>query len=502
MKENISKNIIFTLFVTIITTFLSFLINRYLLFNLGDKELGLFRLLSQLVFYLSLLDLGISTSATVAYYKPLIKKDYNEISKIYHTIDIFYRKVSIITFILGVLAIPFLFYLVEFKSYLLLSIYWMIFVCNAVITFLLNKYIILYLADQKVFFIKSVTGIALIIEKAVQIILIIKFQSFLFFLFASFISNIIKFVFFKKRIDKHYEIRKNNKEYDDKIRSDASQMFFHKLSHIIQYNTDNILIAKFISLAAVASYSSYMMLTSLVITVVSIFHSVVDPVVGHLISVQSNKENYDLWIIFAKFSFWISGFVSLGFYYFATPFIINWLDDKMVLEQMVVILILVNLFFDLIKWPTELIKYKYAYYKDIYNPIIEVCINLAVSISLVGIYGISGVVVGTVIVNIIFNLIIKPIIIFKYCLKIPFIQYVKKVSFMIFEMFIIIGISHFVFSYFFSDNDSFSDSWGELILLIIAFFIIYTSLFLFVISLTNSKNYLLKLRDFIIKRKV
>ncbi|PSW62646.1 hypothetical protein C0Z01_21370, partial [Photobacterium kishitanii] len=170
MKENISKNIIFTLFVTVVTTFLSFLINRYLLFNLGDKELGLFRLLSQLVFYLSLLDLGISTSATVAYYKPLIKKDYNEISKIYHTIDIFYRKVSIITLVLGVLAIPFLFYLVEFKSYLLLSIYWMIFVCNAVITFLLNKYIILYLADQKAFFIKSVTGIALIIEKAVQII--------------------------------------------------------------------------------------------------------------------------------------------------------------------------------------------------------------------------------------------------------------------------------------------------------------------------------------------
>ncbi|GHA38937.1 hypothetical protein GCM10007086_10590 [Photobacterium aphoticum] len=348
---------------------------------------------------------------------------------------------------------------------------------------------------------KSVTGIALIIEKAVQIILIIKFQSFLFFLCASFISNIIKFAFFKRRIDKHYEITENSNDYDGKIKADASQMFFHKLSHIIQYNTDNILIAKYISLTAVASYSSYMMLSSLVITVVSIFHSVVDPIVGQLVIIQNNKKNYELWIVFAKFSFWVAGVVSLGFYYFATPFIINWLNDKMVLGKVIVILILVNLFFDVIKWPTELIKYKYAYYKDIYNPIIEVFINLVVSIALVGHYGIAGVVVGTVIVNVIFNMVIKPVIIFKYCLKIPIIKYVEKVSFMLFEMFIIIGISHFVMSFIF-DNDKASDSWGEIITSVLAFFVIYIGVFLSVVSLTNSKFYVLKLRDFIVERKI
>ncbi|WP_052880220.1 lipopolysaccharide biosynthesis protein [Vibrio coralliirubri] len=502
MKENISKNIVFTLIITILTTFLSFLMNKYLLNILGDDELGLFRLLSQMIFYLALLDLGISTSATVAYYKPLIENDKKKISVIYSTIEQFYKKVSILTVILGVLLIPLLIYIIDFNSYKMLSIYWLIFVFNAAAAFLMNKYVILFLADQKVFFVKAVTGVALLLERAFQIVLIVKFESFLLFICAGILSNVIKFVFFKMKMKKQYHIIESGSEYDANIKSDAGKMFFHKLSHIVLYNTDNIIIAKFISLSAVAAYSSYLMLTSLVMTIVSIFHSVVDPIVGQLIVKQKNIKNYDLWYVLFRFSFWVAGFTSLGFYYFATPFIHNWLGDQLTLSQIIVAFLLVNLFFDIIKWPTEILKYKYAYYKDIYNPIIEVFVNLALSLYLVRIYGLAGVIWGTIVVNLISNLIVKPIIVFRCCLNMSIYKYVKSFSFAMCEMVFTVFIVHYIFSNLKLLSDGISSSWVDFLWTVILFSLVYIIVWFLSISVFRSINTLVQLYSFIKNKRL
>lgn len=503
MKENISKNIAITLILTMSTTFLSFIMNKYLLNILGDEELGLFRLLSQMVFYLALLDLGISTSATVAYYKPLIENDHKKISIIYNTIELFYRKVSVITLVIGILLIPMVVYIVDFKSYKMLSIYWLVFVFNAVASFLINKYIILFLADQKVFFVKVITGISLVLERMLQIFLIVKFESFLLFICAGSLSNVIKFILFKIRMNKGYNIDKNETVHDANVKSDAGKMFFHKLSHIVLYNTDNIIIAKFMSLSAVAAYSSYLMVTSLVVTIVSIFHSVVDPIVGQLIVKQKNTDNFNLWYVLFRFSFWVAGYVSLGFYFFATPFIEVWLGNQLTLSQFIVMLILVNLFFDIIKWPVEIIKYKHAYYKDIYNPIAEVVLNLMLSLYLVSLYGLSGVIWGTIVVNIISNLIVKPIIVFKCCIKHSIGYYINSLMTSMFEMVCLVSIVYYVISYFNIINNSVSDSWLEFIFEVVLFSIFYMiTWFLSVFFFSGSKETLFKFYSFIKNKRL
>lgn len=499
MKENISKNIALTFILTLLTTFLSFIMNKYLLDILGDDELGLFRLLSQMIFYLALLDLGISTSATVAYYKPLIENDQKKISIIYNTIELFYKRVSMVTVILGILMIPLIIYIIDFNSYKMLSIYWLIFVFNAAASFLTNKYIILFLADQKVFFVKMVTGLSLLLERLLQIALIIKFESFLMFIFAGMLSNLIKFTFFKIKMDYQYNIDKKVSEYDANINSDAGKMFFHKLSHIVLYNTDNIIIAKFISLSAVAAYSSYLMLTSLVMTIVSIFHSVVDPIIGQLIVKQNNKDNFHLWYVLFRVSFWIAGFISLGFYFFATPFIATWLDGDLTLSQIIVTLILINLFFDIIKWPVELVKYKYAYYKDIYNPIIEVFVNLTLSLYLVSIYGLSGVIWGTIIVNTISNLVVKPIIVFNYCLDIPIKKYINTLILSVLEMTCMICIVYYFKNIAFNYT---SNSWSELILNITLFSAVYITIWLLnVITIRGNRKMFFEFYSFVKNRR-
>tara|TARA_B100001059_G_C17802693_1_gene567168 strand:+ start:326 stop:1834 length:1509 start_codon:yes stop_codon:yes gene_type:complete len=502
MKENISRNITFTLSLTIITTALSFIMNKYLLSTLGDEELGLFRLLSQMIFYLALLDLGISTSATVAYYKPIIDNDTRKVSIIFNTIDKFYRKVSIITIIIGVLLIPAIQYIIELDSYFMLTCYWLVFVLNAAFSFMINRYVILFLADQKVFFVKAVTGISLILERIFQILIIIEFESFLLFIFAGIFSNLIRYIFFKRKIKNNYNIDLDEIDIDKSIKSDANKMFYHKLAHIILYNTDNIIIAKFISLSAVASYSSYLMLTSLVMTIVSIFHSVVDPVVGQMIIKQSNIRNFELWYMLFRFSFWIAGFIGLGFYYFATPFINNWLGEQVTLSQVIVLTIVINLLFDIVKWPTEIIKYKYSYYKDIYNPIIEVIINLALSLYLVQIYGLIGVIIGTIFVNLISNLIVKPIIVFKYCFNMSLINYFKSLLLSLSELILAVTISYMVFSNYHLLGDSLSHSWFDLVFGLSKFVSMYILVWVVIVCFFRSHGTLRQLYLFIKNKRV
>ncbi|WP_206747846.1 hypothetical protein, partial [Vibrio lentus] len=120
----------------------NFSLNKYFVLSLGVDSLGLIRLISQLTVYLALLDLGLSTSATVSFYKPLLYGDKKKISSIFHTVSRFYNRVAVCISIIGILALPVLGYLVEYKDNSF-YIYWLIFVIVQSLNFKLMKYTIL-----------------------------------------------------------------------------------------------------------------------------------------------------------------------------------------------------------------------------------------------------------------------------------------------------------------------------------------------------------------------
>ncbi|MCC4854135.1 hypothetical protein LMH67_26255, partial [Vibrio lentus] len=128
-------------------------------------------------------------------------------------------------------------------------------------------------------------------------------------------------------------------------------------------------------------------------------------------------------------------------YIFVYPFVILWLGEDFLLPQAILILILLNLAFDILKWPIELFKYKYAYYNDIYVPVLEVLINLIVSIVLIQKYGLLGVVLGTVISNVLIALLLRPFLVFMKCFNKNAFSYLKEllinVMFTLFSLFLV-----------------------------------------------------------------
>ena len=115
--------------------------------------------------------------------------------------------------------------------------------------------------------------------------------------------------------------------------------------------------------------------------------------------------------------FLIGGFICINLYYLIEPFILLWLGEKYILDQWILILMLINLFISQIRTPVENFKTAYALLWDVWAPVVEIIINLSVSLIFGMIWGIKGIMFGTLISLLVIVIFWKPYFLFKYGFK-------------------------------------------------------------------------------------
>lgn len=425
MKKELVLDMVLNLFLTLTISVLGFVVTKAFINNMGINNLGLMKLFSQIVAYLTLLDMGLSSAAAYYFYEPLNKKNWCRVSEIFTTIAKFYKKISVIIIGVGIIFSPGIVYISGEKTKII-YIYWLLYIVNSSLGYILLKYTTLFLADQKYRIVKLIDGIASCFEKIIQLYVIIFFKSFILFIIVASVFFIVKLYFYKKIFYINYPEIKEVTKKDTEILKTAKKILFHKIAYTIVYNTDYIIISKFISLSAVGIYSGYLTIYNLVMTAVGIVHSVLDSKLGKVISKNSNEENFKIWEIMFRISFILATILVLIFYFNVNSFVSLWLGKDFVFNSVTVFIISLNLFIDIIKWPTELFKYKYGYVKDIHLPILESLINLILSIYLVKKIGINGVLLGTLISNLFIVIIFRGILVFKNCFLISKKIYLKE----------------------------------------------------------------------------
>ena len=302
MKKELLLNFIITLVIGILT----FAINRYFVIYIGIAALGIMKLFNQLLYYLNLVEMGIGGASTYAFYEPLMKNDYKKISIILGTIAPLYNKISVIIFSIGLFITPLIPLLLKDKiETKILYIYWILYVINTTISYLYIKYSILFMADQKFNIVRSIQGISKITCQVLQIIVIIKIQSFIVYILLLILDNLIQYICYLYYYKKNYKKIYTTKERDKSIFINIGRLFWHKLAALVVFNTDLILISKFISLEAVGIYASYLMISQMVASIFNIFINVLRPKVGKFIAKHTKEEVFFLWkklnILFSEF---------------------------------------------------------------------------------------------------------------------------------------------------------------------------------------------------------
>lgn len=426
MKNKIFSEISLNLILTIVVNFFLFLINRYFTYYIGIEKLGLMKLFTQLLAYINLAETGLAFASTYALYKPLVEKNYEKISIIITTIDKFYRKIMFVVLILGILVIPFLNFIIK-DSFLIKNIffYWILYVINTSLSYTYASAHILLIADQKYINVRVIQSFSRLFCYFLQIIVIIKLQSFLLFILVLFSENIIQFIYYKKYFKKNYSYIYKTEIYDNNIIKDTKNLFWHKTSSVIVLNTDLILISKFISLKEVGIYSNYQMIVQTLIAINFIIFNIIKPRIGRFMAKNTLIEIFYCWkkinIIFL-FSSILFTFLT---YKLINNFIILWIGKEFLFPNTTVLLILINLFINCFRGITDIFKDGSGFFDDIHLPIAEAIINFILSIILVQLIGLNGIIIGTIVSNILIICIAKPIMVFRRCFDKDIKDYIK-----------------------------------------------------------------------------
>ncbi|MBC2850933.1 oligosaccharide flippase family protein [Cetobacterium sp. 8H] len=429
MSEKISKNLQINFIITLGTGILGFVINKYFADYMGIDILGLMKLFTQMVAYLSLVDLGISSASSYALYKPLADKDISKINLIVSTIDSFYKKIASIIFVLGLLLSFSLCYFIDLESYgNKIYLYWILYVVNTSIGYLFAKYSILFTANQEYGFVRKVQGLGKLLFQCIQIICLVKIQSFIIFITIMILENVYSYYFYRRHYQKNYNYIKKIKDRDKNIIKDIRSLFWHKIGGLIVHNTDYIILSKFVSLSIVGIYSSYLMIYQIIITIVNIITPVITPKIGLFVVKNAKNDIYIYWRKLQVVYIFISTVCIICTYKLILPFVLLWLGNSFILPKVTVVLILINLFINLSKLITDSFKFSCGFFDDTHAPIIESFLNLIISLVLVQKYGLNGVIIGTVVSNILIILLLKPILVFKRCFDKNWSIYIKDLS--------------------------------------------------------------------------
>lgn len=431
-----TKKAIINMSINMISFLLIFIPNlivrRVFLNSLGSEMLGLNSLYSNIIGWLSVLELGIGVSIIYSLYKPFAKKEKEKV-RAYIS---FYRKFYlIIGFIILGLGIIMSIYIDRFINddinIKIARVGFILFLLNSFLTYLFSSNLCILNVAQEGYKIVIGNTISKIIIILIQIVILIKKPNFFLFLSIQLIVNLIYFIIINLYIIKTYPwLRDGNesleKSEEKELTKNVKAMFMHKIGGLIVNSTDNIIISTFIGLQSLAKYTNYQVIISAFQNVITSGLNGLTSSIGNMLIDCEKSKVYNIHKKIFFINFWIASFSVISLHNTLNQFIVLWVGEKYLIDKLTFYVILINLYFLLMRSSVDQFQIASGnFYKDRYIPLIESIINLISSLILVKYFGIAGVFIGTLMSNFLVIFWTKPYIVYKYVFKINVIEYFK-----------------------------------------------------------------------------
>ena len=416
------KNAKVGIFFFVLSIFVQFFSRKIFLDNLGDSFIGLESTLRSVLSFLNLAELGIGTAIGFTLYKPIFDKNYKEINKIIALLGVLYKRIGYVIFGVGFvisLFFPLMFAETPFSLTLVYFVFYSLLI-SVLLSYFVNYHISLLGADQKGYIVQQYFQTFNIIRVILQVIVALYLKNFYLYIALELVFSITLSIVVRHKIKQEYpwliinstEKAEIIKEYPDVIKK-IKQVFFHKMSSFVKNGTDNLLIAGLISLQGVAFFGNYQLIFTKLGGLVKMAFAGTGSAVGNLIAENDTKNiNKVLWELIA-IQFFIAGFFSIIIYHVMDSFILLWLGEKYVLSNTILILMIANFFMLQISSPIERFKNAYGLYSDTWAAATESILNLTISIIFGKIYGIAGIMFGTVVSMFLIAVLWKPYFLYK-----------------------------------------------------------------------------------------
>ena len=401
-KKDFIYNIITGFGGQFIVILLGIIVPRIMITSYGSDINGLVSTLGQIFTYLALLEAGIGQSARIALYKPIAKKDKEEISKVFVAANSYFRKFSIF-YAIGVIAIA-LFVPFTIKSkvdYLTILLITLLEGFSGVISFYFSQtQVVLLNADGKGHVNNSINLLNRILAYIAKVVLAYMGYSILLIQFVYFIITVIKAIFYYRYFKKNYSWIDNSLKSDNTLLKDKNSYLITEIAWTVFSSTDMIVLSMFVSTKLSSVYSVYAMIYSALNTLLTSVSGSILYVLGQVY--HESIEKYR--IVHDSFNTVFIGSITIlvsTAYMLTVPFLKLYTrgvtDVDYIQPELPIMFCLVQI----LSWNRYVTGNLtaiagYAKQTSVIS-IIEAMVNLICSVVLVNYYGIVGVLFATVI---------------------------------------------------------------------------------------------------------
>ena len=433
--EKTAKNATLTIINTVVGSLLGFVARTVFIRVLGEEYLGLSGLLNNVLGFLTITELGISTAIGFSLYKPLAENDHDSVSALMST----YRKAYFIIGCIVSFAGIILYFLLDFfvppaEQPAGTGIAYFVFLFNTALGYFISYKTTLIVSDNQSYRIVPISIAFNIGQTLLQIVVLLVFRSYLAYLAAHLICSSLLMITRNRFITKQYPSidfytkKKLSVEQTYTVKRNIGGLVIAKVGDYLVNSTDNLIITKLVSLSATGIYSNYLMIRNVVNGFISALFSSITASMGNIVAVEDDAHKLRSFETVMFFSYFIYSFEAVCFLCLFNPFIGEiWIGNQYTFNTSTVLIIVINNYLTGLRIP--LITMKNAagtYMEDAWIPFGFAGINLIASIILAKRIGVAGVFLGTIIGSLCTADWYRPLIIYRHVFHASVGKYYKR----------------------------------------------------------------------------
>lgn len=420
--KNSVKNVFFNVTGQILTLVLSFVTRTVLIKTLGIEYAGINGLISSIISMLSLTELGIGTAIIYNLYQPLAVQDEEKVRILMKFYKTAYRVISLVITVAGIAVMPFLPVIIKDDiSFVNIYLVFGFYLLQTVSSYMLFAYKSgLLKADQKEYIISQIGYAFTIVTNIVQILILIIFKDYIWYIAAVVIFNLLKNIVVAIKVDQlyPYTMKKENKKLSKDERKETYKncfaVFIYKINAVIVNATGNVILSKFIGIVIVGLYSNYKLVMTSIKNIINIGFQSITSSLGNL-HVDGDKEHE--FLIFNTINY-LSAFCysvfSVGTISVCNEFVKIWLGRDYILSEKFVMLLAIDLYLYGLKKALEMFRTSMGLFQQAkFRPLFGIVLNVIFSLVFVQSMGIYGIVIANILADVLTFVWMDPYVIFK-----------------------------------------------------------------------------------------
>ena len=419
--KNTSRNILAGLWNRFSTILLSFVNRTIIIYILGAEFSGLNSLFVSVLGVLNIAELGIDTAIVQSMYKPIAEGDKKRICELLTLYKKSYHIVGAVILGVGLSLVPLIPLLIREELPVSVNIYvlYIMYLLNSVISYFLFAYreSLLY-AHQRDDISQMFRTNLLIGKNIVQAVVLLIFKQYYAYLAIEIVFTVLTNLWIGKVTQEKYSeyqcVQGYKVKMSDDIKDQLKGLVLGNVCDRARNSLDSIILSAYLGLTVVAIYNNYYYIYSALYGVMLVVCDAMSASIGNSIVTESIEKNYNN---LQKFSFlmaWIAGWFSICMLCIYQPFMEIWMGKELMLSDFNMMLFCIYFYaINMNNIRNQYIIGTGIWWKLKYSNIAEAFGNVILNLVLGKLFGITGIIVATIITIFVFNFLWRTVVLFK-----------------------------------------------------------------------------------------